>query len=180
MRTVPFVRPAAPEDADAISAVYAPIVSETAISFEDSPPDSAEITRRMQSRPRLPWLVAEVDAQVVGYAYASPHRQRSAYRWSADSSVYVDSLWFSQGIGRSLYERLISEVRELGYVSLFAGIALPNAASVRLHEDVGFRAVGIFENVGYKHGSWHDVGWWHRLLASPPQRPAEPRDWLLP
>jgi phosphinothricin acetyltransferase len=162
---------------EAICSIYRPIVSGTAISFEELAPDAAEIGRRMLARPRLPWLVADYAGRVVGYAYASQHRARAAYRWSADSSVYLDLEYRSRGFGRLLYERLIAEVRELGYVSLFAGIALPNKASVALHETVGFAALGVFRHVGYKHGSWYDVGWWQRSLRGLPVLPPEPREW---
>jgi L-amino acid N-acyltransferase YncA len=171
------IRPAAPEDSGAICAIYAPVVGTTAISFEESAPDPAEISRRMLASPRLPWLVAEDSGRVAGYAYASAHRPRAAYRWSADSSIYLDEQFRSRGLGRLLYERLIGEVRELGYVSLFAGIALPNAASVGLHEALGFQPVGVFRNVGFKHGSWHDVGWWQRPLRDAAPSPVEPRTW---
>jgi L-amino acid N-acyltransferase YncA len=112
-------------DAEAICSIYRPMVNDTAISFEELAPDVAEIGRRILASPRLPWLVAEDTGRVVGYAYASQHRQRAAYRWSVDSSVYLDPEYRSRGVGRLLYECLISEVRELGYVSLFAGITLP-------------------------------------------------------
>jgi L-amino acid N-acyltransferase YncA len=171
------VRAATLDDAEAIEAIYAPVVEATAISFEESPPGPAEIGRRMLAGPRLPWLVADDGGRVAGYAYASTHRLRPAYRWSADCSVYLDPRYRSRGLGRLLYERLIEEVGDLGYVSLFAGIALPNEASVGLHEAVGFRAVGVFRNVGYKHGAWHDVGWWQRPLRDVPALPPEPRPW---
>jgi L-amino acid N-acyltransferase YncA len=172
------VRAAAPEDAEAISGIYAPVVAATAISFEETPPAPAEITRRMMASPRLPWLVAAGPAgRIAGYAYASAHRARAAYRWSADSSVYLDPEFRCRGVGRLLYEHLIGEVRELGYLSLFAGIALPNPASVGLHEALGFQPVGVFRNVGYKHGAWRDVGWWQRPLRDPPPAPDEPRAW---
>ena len=136
--TVPTIRPATAEDADRLRRIYAAVVADTAISFEESPPDADEMSRRMVAEPRLPWLVADRGGQVAGYAYAALHRQRPAYRWSAECSVYVDAAHRSQGVGRLLYERLIEEVRGLGYVSLFAGIALPNPGSVALHEAVGF------------------------------------------
>ncbi|MGH3827076.1 MAG: GNAT family N-acetyltransferase, partial [Pseudonocardiaceae bacterium] len=164
-------------DAAAICAVYRPIVNDTVISFEETAPDAAEIGRRMLARPRLPWLVADDGGRVIGYAYASRHQRRAAYRWSAESSVYLDPEYRSRGVGRLLYERVIVEVRELGHVSLFAGITLPNAASVALHEAVGFEALGVFRRAGYKHGAWHDVGWWRRSLRDPPVPPPEPRQW---
>jgi phosphinothricin acetyltransferase len=177
-----MVRAATPADAAAVAAIYAPVVTGTAISFEEEPPSPDEISRRMADRPRLPWLVAEDGDRVAGYAYASAHRARPAYRWSADCSVYLDPGYRGQGVGRQLYERLIPVVGELGYRSLFAGIALPNPASVGLHEALGFQPVGVFRGVGYKHGAWRDVGWWQRFLNDQDVQdamtdPAEPRPW---
>jgi L-amino acid N-acyltransferase YncA len=176
------VRAATPADAAAVAAIYAPVVTGTAISFEEEPPSPEEISRRMAARPRLPWLIAEDGGRVAGYAYASAHRARPAYRWSADCSVYLDPGYRGRGVGRQLYERLIPVVRELGYRSLFAGIALPNPASVGLHEALGFQPVGVFRGVGYKHGAWRDVGWWQRFLNDHDVRdtsadPPEPRSW---
>jgi L-amino acid N-acyltransferase YncA len=179
------VRPATPGDAAAVAAIYAPVVAATAISFEEEPPTPDEIGRRMLAGPRLPWLVADEGGRVAGYAYASAHRARPAYRWSADCSVYLDPAYRGQGLGRRLYERLIIEVRDLGYRSLFAGIALPNPASVSLHEALGFQPVGVFRDVGYKHGAWRDVGWWQctlgerGTLGEPGSAPAEPRPWAV-
>lgn len=171
------VRAATRADADAIAAIYAPVVASTVTSFEEAPPDAAEMARRMDATPRLPWLVADHDGDILGYAYASTHRQRPAYRWSAECSVYLAAEHRRRGLGRLLYEHLIAEVRELGYVSLFAGVTLPNAASVGLHEAVGFEPLGVFRDVGHKHGSWHDVGWWRLALVDPPATPTAPRDW---
>jgi L-amino acid N-acyltransferase YncA len=177
------VRPATAADAAGVAAIYAPVVAATAISFEEDPPAPDEIGRRMLAGPRLPWLVADDGGRVAGYAYASAHRGRPAYRWSADCSVYLDPAYRGRGLGRRLYERLIAEVRDLGYRSLFAGIALPNPASVGLHEALGFRPVGVFRDVGYKHGAWRDVGWWQYTVAelgAPAELgspPAEPRPW---
>jgi L-amino acid N-acyltransferase YncA len=172
------IRPATAADAAAIAAVYAPYVSGTVISFESEPPDADEMARRMIAPPLLPWLVAERDGHVVGYAYASAHRARAAYRWGADVSVYVTDTERGRGTGRALYGRLFGLLRDLGYVAAYAGITLPNPASVGLHESMGFRAVGVYRGVGYKHDRWHDVGWWQLLLVDPPpDRPAEPRPW---
>lgn len=173
----PLVRAATAADAAAIQCIYAPAVSESAASFEQTPPDAAEMARRMQARPHLPWLVAEVDGSVAGYAYASAHRQRAAYRWSAECSIFVDRTHQRRGVGRVLYTRLLDEVRGIGYVSLYAGIVLPNSASVALHESVGFEPVGVYRNAGYKAGAWRDVGWWQLTLTDPPARPAEPSVW---
>jgi len=104
--------------------------------------------------------------------------RQPAYRWTADSSVYISPDYQGRGVGRLLYRHLIAEVADLGYVSLFAGITLPNEASVGLHEAMGFDALGVFRNVGYKNGSWRDVGWWQRALRDLPRRPDEPREWV--
>ena len=178
------VRAATPADRAALAAIYAAVVTGTAISFEEQPPSPGEIGHRMAARPRLPWLVADDGGRIAGYAYASAHRARPAYRWSADCSVYLDPAYRGRGLGRRLYEQLITEVRALGYRSLLAGIALPNPASVGLHEALGFQPVGVFRDVGYKHGAWRDVGWWQCSLADPggsladqETHPAEPRAW---
>jgi len=171
------VRAATAVDVPAIQSIYAPLVTDTFASFEELAPDDGEITRRIQARPRMPWLVATRAGLVIGYAYASQHRQRPAYRWSADCSVYISSGCRRGGVGRLLYHHLITEVAALGYVSLFAGITLPNEASAGLHEAMGFEALGVFRNVGYKRGSWRDVGWWQRTLGELPRTPEEPREW---
>lgn len=172
------IRLATTADADSIAAIYRQYVADTVISFETEPPDGAEMARRMAAPPPLPWFVAERAGRVSGYAYASAHRARAAYRWSVDVSVYLAADERGQGTGRALYARLLDAVRGLGYVNAYAGIALPNPASVGLHEAMGFRPVGVYRNVGYKFGRWHDVGWWELALAEPPPAdPGEPRPW---
>lgn len=172
------IRAATPNDAAAIAAVYAPYVADTVISFEVTPPAADEIARRMSARPLLPWLVAEDSDRLAGFAYASLHASRAAYRWGVDVSVYLSADQTGRGLGRRLYEALFADVRALGYVAAYAGIALPNAASVGLHEAMGFRLVGVYRAVGYKFDAWHDVGWWELALVDPrPDRPAEPREW---
>lgn len=114
--------------------------------------------------PAYPWLVYERQGEVLGYAYGSRHAERAAYRWSADVSVYVRDDARRMGIGRALYSALLPLLCELGYHQAFAGITLPNAASVGLHQALGFTPVGMFRNVGYKLGTWHDVGWWQMAL----------------
>jgi L-amino acid N-acyltransferase YncA len=171
-------RPADAGDAAAIRDIYVPIVTDTVISFEAEPPDADEIGRRMTAAPvRLPWLVAETADGVAGYAYAGQFRGRAAYRWSVETTVYLRESARGRGIGRRLYEHLLAELRGLGYVSAYAGIALPNEASVGLHEAVGFKPIGVFPAAGYKHGGWVDVGWWVLTLRAPPGTPAPPRAW---
>jgi len=165
------IRIARPSDAAAIQAIYAPFVERTAISFELAPPSIEEMTQRITSTlPTYPYLVAEQDGKVVGYAYASQHRAREAYRWSVDVTVYVSPQTHRQGIGRALYERLLPILQRQGFHAAYAGIALPNAGSVGLHESLGFTHIGTYPEVGFKHGKWHDVGYWRKPLAdsSPP------------
>lgn len=152
-------------DAAACAAIYAPFVTEGWVSFETEAPDATEIARRMVRYGESHcWLVAEVGGTVAGYAYASPHRERAAYASSCDVAVYVDPAHARQGIGKALYSWLLAEMARSGHHAAFAGIALPNEASVGLHEAMGFTPVGIYREVGWKHGAWRDVGWWQRLL----------------
>ena len=171
------MRAAELSDAAGIAAVYRPYVTDTAVSFEEVPPSAAEIRRRMSRPPRLPWYLAARDGAVVGYSYASHHREQAAYRWSVDCSVYLAAPELGRGTGRALYEILLASLRELGYVNAFAGITLPNDASVALHTALGFTSVGVFRDVGFKHGAWHDVQWLQRPLSSVPQQPSEPAPW---
>jgi phosphinothricin acetyltransferase len=156
-------------DAPAVREIYAPFVSDSVISFEVVPPDVSEVERRiMDLRARYPWLVFESDGRVLGFAYASPHRARSAYQWHVDVSVYINSDSHRHGIGRALYTALFALLRRLGYFNAYAGISLPNQASVGLHESLGFTPIGVFERTGFKFGQWHDVVWLQlRLLEDP-------------
>jgi len=182
--TTVTVRPVRAADAAGVLSIYAPVVTDTFASFETVVPDLADMRRRIErGTATLPWLVAE-DAEssgeggLLGYAYAGHHRQRPAYRWSVDVSVYVAAAARGAGVGRLLYRPLLATLHELGYVTAFAGIALPNPASVALHEHLGFRHLGTFETVGYKHGCWRDVGWWRLALREPPpDAPGEPARW---
>lgn len=173
-----MIRMATPEDADAISDIYAPYVRDSAISFEAVPPTAEEMRSRIKATlTDLPWLViAHADA-VRGYAYASPHGERAAYRWSVDVSVYLDASLQRKGNGRRLYAALFNVLAAQGYVNAYSAIVLPNPASVGLHEAVGFRRVGLFNRVGFKNGAWRDIGWWHRPLVDPSAQPDDPRPW---
>ena len=172
------VRMASPDDAEAVADIYAPYVRDTAISFETVPPTAGEMRSRLTATlPRLPWLVISDDESVKGFAYASPHRARDAYRWSADVSLYLDASIHRRGHGRRVYLALLDLLAAQGYINAYAAIALPNPASVGMHEALGFTRVGVFPGVGFKNGTWWDVGWWHHLLADRPAQPRQPRPW---
>ena len=150
----------------------------THISFELEAPSPEEMERRIEATAdRLPWLVVSDDETVVGYAYAVPHASRGAYAWAVDTSIYLDAAVQGRGAGTALYRELLERLRVLGYVSAFAGIALPNAASVALHERVGFSATGSFPAAGFKLGRWIDVSLWRCQLAEPADAPVLPRPW---
>jgi L-amino acid N-acyltransferase YncA len=169
------VRAANESDAAAVQRIYAPIVERTAISFEVVAPSVAEVGDRIAAVTRsLPWLVAEEAGVVVGYAYAGRHAERAAYRWSVDVSIYLAEGARGRRIGTRLYGSLFDELRHLGYVSAYAGVTLPNAASVALHESMGFAAIGTFPNAGFKFDAWHTVGWWYLALQPTPRAPREP------
>lgn len=171
-----LIRLAAPADGAALADIYRPAVTESVISFELEAPDAAEMARRVaRIMERMPWLVCERDGEVIGYAYASPHRERAAYQWSVDVSAYVHRDARRLGVGRALYTSLFAALVVQGYRNAYAGIALPNAASVGLHTAVGFTPVGVYREVGYKHGAWHDVAWFERALAPHDPDPAPPR-----
>jgi phosphinothricin acetyltransferase len=160
------IRRATPDDAAGVAAIYAPIVLDSAISFELEPPSATEMGRRIHATVEtLPWLVCHEGDEPLGYAYASTHRARAAYRWSVEVSVYVAGHQRGRGVGAGLYEALLALLELQGFHRALAGITLPNPASVALHEHVGFTAVGVYREVGFKRGAWHDVGWWERPLA---------------
>jgi len=164
-----LVRPASVADAPALLAIYRPYVLETAVSFETVPPTVEEFAARIAKvLPVWQWLVAERAGQCIGYAYGSRHRERPAYRWSVEVSAYVEPGHQRQGIGRLLYQRLFAALADKGFCNAYAGIALPNAASLALHQAVGFHPIGVFPAVGRKFGRWHDVAWFHRTLREGP------------
>ena len=170
------IRMASAADAEQIAAIYAPYVRDTAISFEVDPPTAAEMGERVAAlTTTYPWLVCAAGDAVVGYAYASRHRERSAYQWSTDVSVYIRADRHRRGIGRALYTALLGIVTAQGFYNAYAGITLPNASSVGLHEALGFTPVGAYRAVGYKLGAWHDVGWWELALQPSGSTPSPPR-----
>lgn len=169
------IRPVARSDAEAIRDIYGPIVEETTISFETSVPSAADIRNRIDARiDQYPWLVCERDDRVCGCAMAKPHADRDAYLWTVGLSVYVREQARREGIGSALYTALLAILRLQGYVQACAVIALPNEGSVRFHEQLGFEPVGVFDAVGYKHGDWHDVGWWQLPIRPASADPDQP------
>jgi len=171
------VRTADPDrDAATCVAIYAPYVEAGATSFEEEPPGPVEFAERIASMAtRYPWLVAEHEGEVVGYAYACPHRARPAYRWAVEVSVYVAAGQRRRGCGRALYTELVERLRRQRFHVACAGITLPNDASIALHESIGFVPVGVYRRIGWKDGAWRDVGWWQLELSPPGDgRPPEP------
>lgn len=167
------LRLATPDDAPALLSIYAPLVRETAISLERTPPDAAAFRARIRDTlEERPWLVCEAGGAVAGYAYASPHRSRAGYRWAVESSVYVRAEHRRRGVATALYTALFGVLAAQGYYTVYAGTVLPNPASTALHRAVGFEPVGTYRAVGHKQGAWHDVQWWQRPLQD--DRPAAP------
>jgi L-amino acid N-acyltransferase YncA len=160
------VRDATEDDAGACAAIYAPYVTDTAITFEYDPPSAAEMARRIAASQRAhAWLVLEEGGRVVGYAYAGPFKERVAYRWSAEVSVYLEAGRRRSGSGRLLYEALFARLTERGFRTLVAVMTLPNDASEGLHRALGFEPVGTLRRVGWKHGEWRDVAWAQRSIG---------------
>jgi phosphinothricin acetyltransferase len=170
------IRFAQPDDATGVLAIYGPYCDSTTVSFEITAPTASQMSQRIERiTAQFPWLVGEINGEVAGYVYASQHRERAAYRWMVDVAVYVAPAHRRRNLGKALYSALFEILREQGYFKAFAGITLPNAASVRLHESVGFRPMAVYKGVGYKLGQWLDVGWWQLDLQPEIQNPADPR-----
>ena len=177
------IRAARPEDAAAIAAIYAPHVVSGTASFEVEAPDARQMRSRMAASDGLyPWIVAtngEADDEdgggVLAFAYAGKFRERPAYRYAVETTVYVTSATQGQGVGRLLCQSLIDTLRTQGFTQAIAAIALPNDYSIRLHESVGFRRAGVYREVGFKHDRWIDVGIWQRELHEPSVPPVEPK-----
>lgn len=161
------LRPAEASDAAAITDIYNPFIANTCITFEVEPILPQEMARRITETQaaRLPWLVAEVEGKVIGYAYASSWKGRCAYGGSVEATIYLDPSVTGKGVGRRLYSALIDELRQRPLHTVVGGIALPNAASIALHEALGFEKVAQFREIGYKQDRWIDVGYWQLLLG---------------
>jgi len=169
------IRAASARDAEACAAIYAPYVTDTAITFEITPPSPAEMAERIAAAARThAWLVLEDGGRVVGYAYGSQFKGRASYRWACEVSVYLEIGRRRTGGGRSLYEALLPTLAERGFRTAVAGMTLPNDASAGLHKAMGFEPVGTYRRIGWKDGAWHDVAWVQRALAAGDDPPAEP------
>jgi L-amino acid N-acyltransferase YncA len=170
------IRAAKADDAEAVARIYAPIVESTPDSFELVAPDAAEMRRRIAATSAShAWLVASLQGEVAGYAYGTAHRARPAYRTSVEVSVFVAPAAQRRGIARRLYDALLRELAARGYHRAFAGITASNESSVAFHRSVGFTPVGVFHEIGFKFGRWHDTSWWERDLA-----PVAPARYGLP
>ena len=170
------IRQASEADAAQLVAIYAPFVEHSAVSFETVAPSVEEFAARIaKCLNGWQYLVAERDGRAVGYAYGGVHRERAAYRFSVEVSAYIDPACHRQGIGRPLYTRLFADLSAKGYCTAFAGITLPNDASVGMHTAAGFEPIGVFRNIGWKYGTWHDVAWMQRTLRDAPPEDATRR-----
>lgn len=160
-----IIRPVCKDDAAAILAIYAPYVTDTAITFETEIPTLEDFSKRIEEiQSNYPYLVCEIGGKVVGYAYASKHRERAAYRYSVEVSVYVSQDHHRRGIGKALYKHLLAALQNYSYYSAYAGITYPNEKSIGFHKSFGFAEVGIFHNAGYKNDKWLDVIWLEKPL----------------
>ncbi|HEV8556110.1 MAG TPA: GNAT family N-acetyltransferase [Actinophytocola sp.] len=170
------VRDATEADAEACAAIYAPYVTDTAITFENEPPTPAQMAERIATALRThAWVVLEDRGRVVGYAYGSAFKSRPAYRWACEVSVYLETGRRRTGGGRALYAALLERLARRGFRTAVAGTTLPNEASVGLHRAMGFEPVGTYQRIGWKHGTWHDVTWTQRAILTGADPPSEPR-----
>ena len=170
------IRLATPKDGEAILNIYKYYIENTAITFETEVPSVEAFEERIENTlSRFPWLVCEVDDVVAGYAYASKHRERAAYQWSADLSIYVDEKYHRRHIAKALYQVLEETLRLQGYYTVFAGVTSPNAKSEAFHAAYGFDTVGVFENVGYKLEQWWGVKWFKYTLTDYQKKPTAPK-----
>lgn len=163
--TLVQIRPACEADAAAMRAIYVPFVTETTVSAEYDAPSQEEFCRRIRTfTAQLPWLVCEIDGKIAGYAYASPHRDRAAYQWSVETSIYVSPDFHRCGVARALYEALFELLRMQGYYNIYVGITSPNERSMKFHKAMGFIISGAYQNSMYKFGGWRDVLWMGKTL----------------
>jgi phosphinothricin acetyltransferase len=172
----PAIRLATEADAAQVRDIYASFCADSPVSFEIEPPSVDEMSRRIAAiMQKFPWLVCERDGEILGYVYAHAFRDRIAYQWSSEVTVYIRERLRRGGLGQALYTSLFAILRLQGYHNLYAGITLPNPGSVGLHEALGFRPVGVYFGCGYKSDAWHDVGFWQMELQPRAARPEPPR-----
>ncbi len=167
------IREATAEDAREVAAIYAPLVTDSIISFEEEPPSPEEMAARISAS--HVWLVAEEDGDVLGYAYAAHFHPRAAYRWSVEASIYLAPGARGRGVGRQLMAELLERLKAMGFVNVFGGTAQPNRASERLLDAFGFKKIAHWEHVGFKFDQWHDVSWRQLTLQEPTVPPPELR-----
>lgn len=170
------IRLATESDSTSILQIYAPYITDTVITFEYQVPTMTEFSDRIANiKRKYPWLVCEIKDNIVGYAYASRFREREAYSWSVDFSVYINPQYHRKNIGKALYFALFEILKLQGYYNIYAGVTIPNIKSESLHESFGFKAIGIYQNVGYKFGRWHDVKWYGLKINEHIQSPVKPK-----
>lgn len=165
------------KSADIISVlnIYAPFIANSTVTFENEIPNIDSFTNRIEHYVALfPWLVADVDGKISGYAYASKYRDREAYQWMVECSIYLDPDFAGKGIAKNLYNALFEILKIQGIYKVFAVIGLPNLKSVSFHEKMGFTWFATYKNVGYKLGKWLNVGWWELILSEPKDTPKTP------
>jgi L-amino acid N-acyltransferase YncA len=166
------LRVARKEDAESILSIYTPFLEDANTTFDYEVGEASAFTQRIESLlVDFPWLIIEVEGKAVGYAYAKEHRERAAYQWSAESTVYVQEEYQGKGMARAIYEALLEILTEQKYVNVYSGIAQPNESSTMFHVKMGYTPVGVYKKVGYKNGQWYDVVWLHRTLLKHPENP---------
>ena len=169
------VRIASTEDAAALLAIYQPYIQQTAFTFETEVPTEDEFKKRIEKYlEKYPWLVAEINGRIAGYVYGSVHREREAYQWTCECSVYIHDDFKGRRMGAELYDVLFRILRLQGFRNVYAGITIPNEPSEKLHQKLGFEKFAEYENIGFKFGSWHNVGWWRLVLNPFDPQPSDP------
>jgi L-amino acid N-acyltransferase YncA len=170
-----LVRIASPSDAQQLLDIYAPYIYTTAFTFETIAPELNVFAERItKGLIKFPWIVYEIEGSIAGYAYASAHREREAYQWSCETSIYISKAYQGKGIGRVLYKLLLSFLQQQGLVNVYAGISLPNEPSIALHEKMGYKHFATYDNIGFKFGKWQSVGWWCVQVNEHKNNPAVP------
>jgi L-amino acid N-acyltransferase YncA len=170
-----LLRLATPADAEGILKIYAPYIEETSFTFETEVPSAENFAERIRTYLiNWPWLVCEIDGVIAGYAYATRHRERTAYQWCVESSIYIHDDFQRTGIAKALYTVLFEILKEQGFRNVYAVINLPNDKSVKFHENCGFSYFATYEKAGYKLGKWKNVGWWKLSVNDYGDEPAAP------